>query len=130
MDRRQDPAYAMRYFGLRFVHRDTEQAYRRWREVTGIAFVRIGYIGSLPSWTGVLIAVVVLDPAAADVASVWVAAWILLLFSLTLLTFPALLQRTVMPMAAAANTLAGFLIVWLMADVTLADQLDQSRAGV
>ena len=122
--------HAVRSFGLRFSREDTEREYRRWREVTAMPFARIGYIGSTPSWILLLTAILVLDPAATDEAAGWVVAWIALLMALTLLTLPQRLRRTVMPLAAIANCLAGFLIVWILADVTLADELSQSRAGV
>ena len=130
MDQVRDPAHALRLLGLRFVERRTERAYRRWRNDTATPFARIGYIGSTPSWIGVLLAVVLLDPMAADEAGGWVAGWILLLVVLTVLTLPAALRRTVIPLAAVANCLAGFLIVWLLSEVVLRDELAQSRAGV
>ncbi len=130
MDHRRDPAHARRLFGLRFTDRDTEQAYRRWRLATATPFARVGYIGSTPSWIGVLLAIVLLDPDAAREGATWVAGWILLLMVLTALTLPIALQRAVMPLAAVANCLAGFLIVWLLSEVVLQDELSQSRAGV
>lgn len=130
MDHGRDPAHARRLLGLRFVDRDMERAFRRWRVDTATPFARIGYIGSTPSWVGVLIAVEVLDPSASGSAATWVAGWILLLVALTALTLPSALRRTVMPLAAVANCLAGFLIVWLLSDLVLQDQLSQTRAGV
>ena len=130
MDHRRDPAHVRRLFGLRFVDDGTERDYRRWRTVAATPFARIGYIGSTPSWIGVLLAIVLLDPAAASEGASWVAGWVLLLMVLTALTLPAALQRTVMPVAAVANCLAGFLIVWLLSDVVLQDELIQSREGV
>lgn len=130
MEIERDPAHALGLFGLRFDLRDTERRYRRWRMATATPFTRIGYIGSTPSWILLLAAMVVLDPDAARDAAGWVVAWILFLLVLTALTFPAALQRTVMPLAAIANCLAGFLAVWLFSEVTLADQLSQTRAGV
>lgn len=129
-DHRRDPAHARRLFGLRFTDRGTERDYRRWRVATATPFARIGYIGSTPSWIGVLLAVVLLDPDAAREGATWVAGWILLLMVLTALTLPNALQRTVMPLAAVANCMAGFLIVWLLSEVVLQDELSQSRAGV
>jgi class 3 adenylate cyclase len=125
-----DPAHAVRFFGLRFARRETEREYRQWRVATAMPFARVGYIGSAPSWTLLLLAIVVVDPDSTGVAVAWVGGWILLLLVLTALTFPAALRRTVMPFAAAANCLAGFLIVWLLSEVTLLDQLSQARAGV
>lgn len=130
MDHRRQPAHARQLFGLRFIAPETERAYRRWRIVTATPFARIGYIGSTPSWIGVLLAVVLLDPDAAREGAAWVAGWILLLMVLTALTLPNALQRTVMPLAAVANCMAGFLIVWLLSEVVLQDELSQSRAGV
>lgn len=130
MDRRRDPAHAMRLSGLRFERRETEQQYQQWRVGMVIPFARIGYVGSTPSWILVLVAIVVLDPGSASAAAIWVGAWIVLLVVLTALTVPEKLRRTVTPFAAVGNGLAGFLIVWLFADVVATDQLTQSRAGV
>jgi class 3 adenylate cyclase len=130
MERVRDPAHARRLFGLRFARRDTEREYQRWRVVTATPFARIGYIGSMPSWTLLLLAVVVLDPEAARRAAGWIVAWILLLVVLTALTVPAALRRAVMPLAAAANCLAGFLIIWLLSEVVLTEELSQSSYGV
>ena len=130
MNPERDPAHAHRLFGLRFERRETERQYRQWRVDTAIPFTRIGYVGSTPSWTLVLVAMVVLDPDAADEGAIWVVGWILLLFALTALTFPTALRRTVMPLSALANCLAGFLAVWLFYDVTLDGELSQTRAGV
>lgn len=124
------PAHARRLFGLRFADPGTERDYRRWRVASATPFARIGYIGSTPSWIGVLLAVVLLDPDASREGATWVAAWVLLLMVLTALTLPSSLQRTVMPLAAVANCLAGFLIVWLLSEVVLQNELSQSRAGV
>lgn len=130
MDRRRDPAHAPRLFGLRFARRETERQYRRWRVDAAIPFARIGYVGSVPSWTLVLVATILLDPDAASDAVGWIFAWIVLLVVLTALTFPARLRRTVMPLAAVANCMAGFLIVWLLTDVLLTDEIRQSQVGV
>ena len=130
MSPERDSAYAQRLFGLRFERRETERQYREWRVDTATPFTRIGYVGSMPSWILVLVAMVVLDPDAADKAAGWVVAWILLLVALTALTFPAVLRRTVMPLAALANCMAGFLAVWLFSEITLIEQLSQTRAGV
>ena len=127
---RRDTEHESRLFGLRFDQRGTEQAYQRWRVPTATPFARVGYIGSAPSWILLLIAVVLLDRKAADEAALWIVAWILLLAVLTALTFPASLSWSVTPLAAAANCVAGFLIVWLLSDITLSDQVSQSRAGV
>ena len=94
MNPERDPAHAHRLFGLRFERRETERQYRQWRVDTAIPFTRIGYVGSTPSWTLVLLAMVVLDPDAADEGALWVVGWILLLFALTALTFPTALRRT------------------------------------
>jgi class 3 adenylate cyclase len=130
MHRVRDPAHARRLFGLRFERRETERQYQRWRVATATPFARIGYVGSTPSWILLLLAVAVLDPRAARGAAVWVVAWILLLVVLTALTVPSALRRTVMPLAAVANCLAGFLIVWLLSEAVLTQELSQSRAGV
>lgn len=130
MKRPREPALALRPSGLRFEDPRTEHEYRRWHVASAQRFARIGYVGSAPSWTLLLLSVLILDPTAAGRAGAWVGAWIVLLVVLTALTFPPALQRTVMPLAAVANCGAGFLIVWLLSDVVLLEQLDQSRAGV
>lgn len=130
MDPGRDPAHAVRLFGLRFERRDVERQYQEWRVNTATPFARIGYIGSTPSWMLLLLAVVVLDPGATGAAAAWVVAWIVLLMVFTALTFPVALRRTVMPLAALANCLAGFLIVWLFSEVVLTEELSQTRAGV
>lgn len=130
MDCRRDPAHALRLFGLRFEQRHTEQQYQRWRVAAATPFARIGYIGSTPSWILLLLSVAVLDPEAASEAGLLIVGWILLLVVLTGLTVPLALRRTVIPLAALANCLAGFLIVWLLSDVVLTEQLSQARAGV
>ncbi len=124
------PFHPQRLFGLRFERRETERAYRRWRAETVTPFARIGYIGSAPSWILLLIAMIVLDPGAAQEAAVWVVLWIVLLVVLTALTIPPRLRPTVMPFAAAANCLAGFLVVWLTSAVALTGEVSQTRAGV
>lgn len=130
MELERDPAHALRLFGLRFERRETERAYRQWRVDTATPFARIGYIGSVPSWTLLLISILVVDPDSSREALASVGTWIFLLLLLTVLTFPVRLRRAVMPLAALANCLAGFLIVWLLSEVTLDDELSQSRAGL
>lgn len=130
MERVRDPAHARRLGGLRFRDRETERQYRVARLRTATAFARTGYLGSTPSWTLLLVAVVALDPHAAGRAAVYVGAWIVLLLVLTALTVPASLQRTVVPLAALANCVAGLLIVWLLSEVVLTGEVAQSRAGV
>ena len=130
MDRACEPAHVRRLFGLRFESRDTERQYQRWRVSTATPFARIGYIGSTPSWILMLLAIIVLDPDAAPEAAIWIGAWILMLVLLTAMTVPTALRRAVMPLAAVANCLAGFLIVWLLSEVVLTDQLSRSHDGV
>lgn len=130
MDRRGDPLHQRRLLGLRFIDRDTEREYRRWRDSTAMTFARIGYIGSTPSWILLMAAAFALDPDAARDAAVLVIGWIVLLLVLTALTFVRALERTVMPLAAVANSMAGFLVVWVLAHVVITDQVIQSRMGV
>jgi class 3 adenylate cyclase len=120
----------MRLGGLRFDSRETERQYREWREVTATPFARIGYVGSTPSWTLLLLAVVVLDRDAVLETAAWVGAWIAFLVLLTVLTVPAALRGTVLPLAAIANSAAGFLIVWLTSSVVLTGATIESRAGL
>ena len=119
-----------RWFGLRFAAPETERAYRDWHQAMTITFARVGYIGSAPSWSLLLLAVVVLDADAAARASLWIGAWILALVVLTGLTLPTALRPTVVPLAALANCTAGFLIVWLLSDVVLASRATEARAGI
>lgn len=126
----RDPVYAQRLFGLRFERRDTEREYQQWRLDTVTPFVRIGYLGSIPSWILLLISMIILDPDGAQDAAIWVVLWIILLMLLTAMTIPPHLRRTVMPFAAAANCLAGLLVVWLFSEVNLTSEVSQTRAGV
>lgn len=130
MDRRQDVDHATRWFGLRFQSVRTERQYREWRIATAMSFARIGYLGSAPSWFLLLAAFIVLLPETVPTVAPLIIGWILLLSALTAMTFPASLRRTVMPLAAAANCLAGFLIVYLVFDVAESGLAVQSRAGV
>ncbi|MCW2832012.1 MAG: hypothetical protein JWP31_2704 [Aeromicrobium sp.] len=126
----RDSAHLQRLVGLRFERRATERSYRRWRLDRVTPFTRVGYIGSTPSWILFLVALAFVDPDGARDAAVWVVLWIVLLVVLTTLTIPTALRPTVMPLSAVANCLAGILIVWLFSEVTLVDQVDQTRAGV
>ncbi|MCA1710420.1 MAG: adenylate/guanylate cyclase domain-containing protein [Actinobacteria bacterium] len=126
----RDLSDVRRPYRIRFDDDGTEQQYRQWRVPRATAFARIGYIGSTPSWLLLLLAIVVLDPDAARRGGAYVAAWIAALVVLTALTIPPRLQGSVVPLAAAANCVAGFLIVWLLSDVVLTEELSQSRAGV
>lgn len=119
-----------RWFGLRFASGETEQAYRDWHRRMCIRFARIAYVGSSPSWAMLAIAVVALDSRAAPTVALWVGLWIAALVVLTLMTFPPSLQRTVMPLAAFGNCVAGFLAVWLLSDVVLQERPTAARAGV
>jgi class 3 adenylate cyclase len=124
------PTHAVRLGGLRFETPEIERQYREWRVVTATPFARVGYVGSTPSWTLLLLAVLVLDRGALGETAAWVVAWIALLVVLTPLTFRESLQRSVMPLAAAANCTAGFLIVYLLSSVVMTDRTVQSRAGL
>lgn len=130
MHRRQDVDHATRWFGLRFQSDRTEQQYRQWHIATSVPFARIGYIGSVPSWSLLLAAFVVLLPESLDTYGPLIGGWIAMLSALTAMTFVRTLERTVMPLAAAANCLAGFLVVWLLFDVTAAGVEVQTRAGL
>lgn len=130
MNVERDSAYPQRLFGLRFASRDTEQDYQRWRVDTVTPFTRVGYIASTPSWVLVLVSLLFLDPAGARDGAVWVMLWVVTLVVLVLLTIPRSLRRTVIPLAAAANCVAGFLIVWLLSEVALTELASQARAGV
>ncbi|HSV39254.1 MAG TPA: adenylate/guanylate cyclase domain-containing protein [Nocardioidaceae bacterium] len=121
--------HALRWFGLRFVADSTERQYREWHIATATPFARIGYVGSAPSWCLLLGAFAVLDPDSLPTSGPPIAGWILLLLVLTGLTFPESLRRSVMPLAALANCLAGFLVVWLLSSVVTAVS-PQSRAGL
>lgn len=124
------PAPARSRSRLRFTDPEVERAYRRWRIARVIPFARTGYIGSIPSWALALVAIIVLDPAAAGRSTLVAGSWIAALVVLTLMTRPARLRRTVMPLAAAANLAAGFVAVWMLSEVALADDAAPTRAGV
>ncbi len=126
----RDSAHPQRLFGLRFEKRDTERAYQRWRVDTVTPFTRIGYIASTPSWILVLVSLIVLDPEGAGDAGLWVVLWVATLVVLVLLTIPPALRHTVIPLAAAANCVAGFLIVWLLSEAALNGFADETQAGV
>ena len=116
--------------GLRFARPEVEQQYRRWRIARTIPFARTGYIGSIPSWTLALVAILVLDPGAGLPATLALGGWIVALLLLTALTYVRSLRPSVMPMAAAANLAAGVMAVWLLSEVTLSSETAQTRAGV
>lgn len=80
--------HRLRWFGLRFGSRETERQYRKWRIATATPFARVGYIGSIPSWCLLLVAVTVLDVDSVGEAVPPIAAWIVLLITLTALTLP------------------------------------------
>jgi len=96
-----------RWFGLRFVEPETEKRYREWRIETAMPFARIGYIGSAPSWSLLLPAMYMIAPESFPTAAPVIVAWIVLLLVLTLLTYWEGGKRTVMPLAALANCVAG-----------------------
>lgn len=122
--------YATRMFGLRFVSDQTEREYRDWRVGTVVPFVRTGYIGSIPSWSLLFAALVVIDPQTAGTWALPIAGWVVALVALTGLTFSAALCRLAMPLAALANSAAGFLIIWLLFDVVLSENSTEWRAGL
>jgi class 3 adenylate cyclase len=123
------PGYPLRWFGLRFASHETERQYRGWRIATATPFARVGYIGSIPSWCLLLVAVIVLDAESVGEAIPPIVGWIVLLLTLTALTLPEALRPSVMPLAALANCLAGFLIVWLLSDVLVTTEATAWRAG-
>ncbi|WP_160112751.1 adenylate/guanylate cyclase domain-containing protein [Mycobacterium sp. 3519A] len=123
------PDHRLRWFGLRFASHETEGQYRKWRIATATPFARVGYIGSIPSWCLLLVAVIVLDVDSAGKAVPPIVGWVVLLIVLTALTFPEALRPSVMPLAALANCLAGFLIVWLLSDVLVTSEGPAWRAG-
>lgn len=124
------PAHAARLFGLRFVSEQTERQYREWRIDTVTPFVRTGYIGSIPSWCLLFAALAVIDASTVGSWGPAIVGWILALVTLTALTYVTALRRLVMPLAALANCVAGFLIVWLLLGVVLLDHPAEWRAGV
>jgi class 3 adenylate cyclase len=116
--------------GLRFARPEVEQQYRRWRVARTIPFARTGYVGSIPSWSLALVAILVVDPDASLPATLALGGWVATLVALTGLTYLRRLRPAIMPMAAAANLVAGCLAVWLLDDVTLSSETAQTRAGV
>ena len=121
---------ATRWFGLRFASRGAEREYREWRIGAAIPFARIGYIGSIPSWCLLLVAVAAFDSGSLDTSGPAIVGWVLLLVALTALTYRHAFRRWVMPSAALANCVAGFLIVWLLFDVVRTEQSAEWRAGL
>lgn len=130
MFRRREVQHATRWFGLRFASEQTEREYREWRVATAMPFARIGYVGSGPSWALLLAAFIFMLPEKLSSAGPLIGGWILLLIALTAMTYAPALRRTVTPLAAAANCVAGFLIIWLLFDISSAGLVVQSRAGV
>jgi signal transduction histidine kinase len=122
--------HASRWLGLRFSSEDTERQYREWRTVTATPFARVGYVGSIPSWCLLLVAVALFDSSSLPQAAPPILGWIVALVALTAATYPRALRSAVMPLAALANCVAGFLIVWLLFDVVLVDEAAEWRAGV
>jgi signal transduction histidine kinase len=121
--------HATRAFGLRFTADTTERQYREWRIGTATPFARVGYIGSIPSWCLLLVAVAVFDSDSFSQAAPLILGWIVTLVVLTAATYPRPLQRAVMPLAALANCVAGFLIVHLLFDIVLREQSTEWLAG-
>jgi class 3 adenylate cyclase len=124
------PDHLLRRFGLRFASHETERQYRLWRIATATPFARVGYIGSIPSWSLLLVAVIVLDAGSVGEAVLPIAGWVVLLITLTALTVPEVLRPSVMPLAALANCLAGFLVIWLLFDVVVTSEATAWRAGL
>ncbi len=122
--------HATRWFGLRFASRETERDYREWRLGTATPFARIGYVGSIPSWTMLLAGVAVFDLDSLAKGAPPIFAWIVTLVLLTVLTYRERFERWTAPLAATANCVAGFLIVWLLFSLLFADPSVQWRAGV
>ncbi|HEX2214755.1 MAG TPA: hypothetical protein VHH12_15150, partial [Mycobacterium sp.] len=123
------PDHGLRWFGLRFASHETERQYRKWRIATATPFARVGYIGSIPSWCLLLVAVILIDEDSVAKTVPPIAGWIVLLIALTALTLPEALRPSVMPLAAVANCLAGFLIVWMLSDLLLTSEAPAWRAG-
>lgn len=121
---------ATRRFGLRFVDSTTEAEYSRWRVATAMPFAQMGFLGSAPSWAGFLVAVWIFTPASLPTAGPAIIGWVLFLVAMTGLTVWRPAQRWIMPLAALANCLAGFLVAWLLHDVTTVSMTHAARAGV
>lgn len=120
----------VRLFCLRFEDPQTERQYGEWRVATATPFAQIGYIGSAPSWVAFLVAVYLLSPASLPVAGPAIAGWVLLLLLITALTVWGPTRRWVMPLAAFANGLAGFMVAWLLYEVVTTSIPIPVRAGV
>lgn len=117
-------------FGLRFADPDTERQYKEWRIATAIPFSQIGYIGTIPSWLLFFVAVALLEPASLPRAGPAIGGWIILLVILTAMTYWQPTRRIVMPLAALANCVAGFLVAWLLYKVVGVNLLTPVRAGI
>lgn len=121
---------ATRRFGLRFADASTEAEYGRWRVATAMPFAQMGFLGSAPSWAAFLVAVWFFVPASLPTAAPAIMGWVLLLLALSGLTLWRPAQSWIMPLAALANCLAGFLVAWLLHDVTTVSMSHAARAGV
>ncbi len=130
MDQQPGVHHATRWLGLRFRSEQTEREYREWRIDATIPLVRIGYVGSAPSWALLLAAFVILDHDSISTSVPAIGTWILGLSALLALSFPDRLRRTVIPLTALANMYGGFLVTWLLFDVVDNDVAIQSRAGL
>lgn len=114
----------------RFQDPGTEKRYHDWRVATALPFAQVGFIGSAPSWAAFLLAVYLLNPERFPVAAPAIASWIASLIALAALTLWPKARPVIMPLSALANSLAGFLVAWLLHEV-VTDTLDASiRAGV
>lgn len=121
---------SVRLYGLRFGDPQTERRYYEWRVATAMPFAQIGYIGSAPSWVAFLVAVALLSPASLPIAGPAIAGWVLFLLLLAALTLWGAARQWVMPLAAFANGLAGFLVAWLLHEVVATSMDMEVRAGV
>lgn len=121
---------ATRQFGIRFADPTTNAEYRRWRASAAMPFAKMGFLGSAPSWAAFLVAAWAFAPESLPTASPAILGWVVFLLVLSGLTLWPPAQRWMNPLAAFANCLAGFLVAWLLHDITTQSMAAPERAGV
>lgn len=93
-------------------------------------FAKMGFLGSAPSWAAFLVATWMFAPASLPTAAPAIIGWVLFLLALSGLTLWSPAQRWISPLAALANCLAGFLVAWLLHDITTQSMAPAERVGV
>ncbi|MCU1353893.1 MAG: guanylate cyclase [Acidimicrobiales bacterium] len=108
-------------WGLRFVTDATERAYRPWRTVESLPFTRVGMVGSLMGWAGILLAFSTIA-GALDASIAWILGLMIPMLGLTLWLSYRRWAVPVMPAATAvSNATAGLLLVWFVSGHAMHD---------